>query len=50
MSADHVRLVERNPMLYSVSESFEADAGVTFVVWDNLTGKETEIPILQSLR
>jgi len=50
MPTDHVRLVEGNPMLYSISESFEADAGVTFVVGDYLTGKETEITVLQSLR
>ena len=50
MSTDDVRLVEGNPMLYSVSESLEADAGVTFVVGDYLTGKETEISILQSFR
>ena len=50
MSTDDVRLVEGDPMFYSVSESFEADAGVTFVVGNYLTGKETEIPVLQSFR
>jgi hypothetical protein len=50
MSTDDVGFVEGNPMLYSVSKSFEADTGVTFVVGNYLTGKETEIPFLQSFR
>ena len=46
MSTDHVGFVERNPMLYSVSESFEADSGVPFVVGNDLTREETAITIL----
>jgi len=46
MSTDHVRFVEGNPMFYSVSEGFEADSGVTFVVGNDLTGEKTEITIL----
>jgi hypothetical protein len=50
MSTDDVGLVEGNPMFYSVSESFKADARVAFVVGNDLTGKETDIPVLQSFR
>jgi hypothetical protein len=45
MAADDVGFIECDPMLYTVSEGSETDAGVSFVVGDDVTREEAEVAV-----